>query len=157
MPKNCPVCHSPLAPNGAAHSCKTCGGIFFEEGAFDTRADAAANSGTPLTFNPNLHARRSCPACGLIMVPYRYQYTSPVTLDGCDECGGIWVDGGELAQIRSFLASEASPEAAARLEIGRAVSGLEQEASKTRARAAGVQRLCEEHLMKPATWLGFLG
>jgi Zn-finger nucleic acid-binding protein len=49
----------------------------------------------------NMH--RKCPACMAAMRRFRYMYTSPVFLDSCDACGGVWIENGELQQMREYL------------------------------------------------------
>ena len=33
----------------------------------------------------------------------QYLYTSPVTLDSCDTCGGVFIENGELQQMKAYL------------------------------------------------------
>ncbi|MBI2299195.1 MAG: zf-TFIIB domain-containing protein [Armatimonadetes bacterium] len=39
---------------------------------------------------------RECPACG---GPLRPWPPGGVTVDGCDQCGGVWFDGHELQAV----------------------------------------------------------
>lgn len=39
----------------------------------------------------------SCPADGQLMKPKDF---SVVVVDICDECGGVWLDGGEIAALK---------------------------------------------------------
>ncbi len=42
---------------------------------------------------------RLCPWCGALL---RAWQVGPVTLDGCDECGGVWFDGEELKSVSNL-------------------------------------------------------
>lgn len=50
------------------------------------------------------HTMKVCPQCSVPMHAYRFLYNSNVTLDECMQCGGIWVDDNELAEMAEYLA-----------------------------------------------------
>lgn len=94
-------------------TCETCGGIFFDEGevsqirtrggdsAFEELDELVQPSPEYMPLEEHLHRR--CPACAATMRRYRYMYTSPVMLDSCESCGGIWIDNGELKRMKAYL------------------------------------------------------
>jgi len=96
-------------------TCQHCAGIFFDEGevcqirerggvrAFD-ELDSMIQP-EPGHEDATGHDGRDCPACHQTMRRFRYLYSSPVVLDSCDGCGGIWIDNGELQQMREYMES----------------------------------------------------
>jgi Zn-finger nucleic acid-binding protein len=97
-------------------TCPDCGGIFFDEGevsqirarggnqAFEDLDEMVQPKPEYLHLEENKHRR--CPNCTSTMRRYRYMYTSPVFLDSCDSCGGIWIDNGELKKMKEYLDAE---------------------------------------------------
>lgn len=51
-----------------------------------------------------------CPICQEPMLRYRWNYTSPVTLDQCANGHGTWIDGGEVLAMEEFEEHEVLPE-----------------------------------------------
>jgi len=119
-------------------TCGTCGGIYFDEGevsqirarggdrAFE-ELDAIVQP-APEYFNLEENLHRRCPNCLAGMHRFRYMYTSPVFLDSCESCGGIWIENGELTKMKNYLAAaktapkpELTPEEA---EIGATIDAL---------------------------------
>jgi Zn-finger nucleic acid-binding protein len=96
--------------------CPGCAGIFFDEGeiaalqsngpeALEQVEDAA----TPASFlYVDSPVPKPCPGCQGPMQVYRYRYSSDIRLDGCERCGGVWVQDGELAKIATYLQSPPS-------------------------------------------------
>ena len=94
-------------------TCDHCAGIFFDEGeicqirerggvrAFDELDKLVQPEAGHVS--PEEHDPRKCPACFTTMRRFRYLYTSPVFLDSCDGCGGVWVEDGELLQMRECI------------------------------------------------------
>ena len=39
-------------------------------------------------------------------------YTSPIFLDSCESCGGVWIDNGELKQMKDYLEAAKTPRTA---------------------------------------------
>jgi len=95
-------------------TCPKCAGIFFDEGEITalrqegTEALTEVEDAVRPTIDvlPIAEASRSCPSCGTDMDKYHYLYTSPVVLDSCHNCGGVWVQDGELQRMRDVLDSE---------------------------------------------------
>src|SRR5437899_2854711 len=101
MERICPNCKVPLAQktydNMNVDVCGECAGIWFdpgELGAFIQHHPAelhgieADNLPHPQPHSPA--PVRMCPACGAAMQAYRYDHESPVLLDSCPECWGVW-------------------------------------------------------------------
>ena len=91
--------------------CPVCGGVYFDEGEM-----AALQSGGPAVLAEVDHASlpadltladcddpKRCPGCRAPMCAYDYRYSSDIRLDGCERCGGIWVQDGELRRIADHL------------------------------------------------------
>jgi Zn-finger nucleic acid-binding protein len=91
--------------------CPDCGGIFFDEGeiaalqadgpaALEQVEEAVAPASFMYVESP---VPKRCPGCQGPMHVYRYRYSSDIRLDGCERCGGVWVQDGELAKIAAHL------------------------------------------------------
>ena len=96
--------------------CPGCAGIFFDEGEI-----AALQAGGPSSLSEVEEAAvpasflfvdsptpKRCPGCHGTMHAYHYRYSSEIRLDGCERCGGVWVQDGELAKIATHLQSPPS-------------------------------------------------
>jgi Zn-finger nucleic acid-binding protein len=102
--------------------CPTCAGIWFDDN--ELRDLMAQDADAPRKLEeryvpevqtvPAVATPRRCPADGMPLQPYRYLYHSPIVLDACSECGGFWVQDGELMKMQQYLDStrgETEPEA----------------------------------------------
>ncbi|RYG21103.1 hypothetical protein EON82_19380 [bacterium] len=91
--------------------CPECAGIFFDEGEIATLQTGGAaalseveDAATPASFQyVDSPVPKRCPGCQGPMHVYRYRYSSDIRLDGCERCGGVWVQDGELAKIAAHL------------------------------------------------------
>jgi len=54
-----------------------------------------------MTTNPS-QPSRTCPACE---TPLSTATLAGVTVDGCDGCGGVWLDAGEIQKLGSWPAA----------------------------------------------------
>ena len=109
---NCPACASPLTEMNvgglAVDLCRGgCGGIWFDNFELSRVDEAHEKLGEALAaleFNSTtivLRDKRPCPKCtGITMLQHKFSREKPVTVDECPNCGGVWLDGGELAEIR---------------------------------------------------------
>jgi Zn-finger nucleic acid-binding protein len=84
-----------------------CGGIWFDNFELSRVDEAHERLGEALAaldFDPNaiiLREKRPCPKCaGITMLQHKFSREKLVTVDECPNCGGVWLDGGELAEIR---------------------------------------------------------
>jgi uncharacterized protein len=122
----CPACDQLLTPvtfNGTSVDvCEHgCGGVWFDQGElkrFDNPLEALERALDILTPAPevtrDLSARRRCPKCtDSVLMRHFFSAKRAVTIDECPTCAGIWLDRGELAQIRGeFRSVEARQQAA---------------------------------------------
>lgn len=109
----CPACYNQLSPfqvgNVTVDVCQGgCGGIWFD--AFelqrvDDQAEAAGEAMLQIAKDPKIQVdparKRSCPKCdGIKLKKHYFSAQRRIEVDECPNCGGYWLDAGELAQIR---------------------------------------------------------
>ena len=106
----CPACQSKMQSefvNGfQIDICPSCLGIWFDEGELGKMANLPKQSFEPSNVLPTVQSEpltRICPNCASNLESTQYQYKSSITIDCCPTCGGIFVDQGELDEIRSYL------------------------------------------------------
>lgn len=98
--------------------CRACAGIWFEQDQL-ARVDHANKGAGPALQRAlavpasTIGARRplSCTRCSVAMVDEPHDLHAAVHVDRCRTCGGIFLDGGELAALR---ARPLTPDEAAR-------------------------------------------
>jgi Zn-finger nucleic acid-binding protein len=107
--RNCPVCDRPLIEmplhGQIIDRCDKCKGLFLDEGELDAISemveifDEVKIDEPEIDTVPKKEVDREvvCPADGTPMTPTDL---GGVIVDTCDSCGGIWLDGGELAAIK---------------------------------------------------------
>lgn len=121
--------------------CPACAGIWF-----DDRELRALVQTDPLIllsledravpdvyYSPDETIDRRCPRCAIPLHPYRYLYESPVELDGCTQCHGIWVENGELHRIHEELHARRSPDEEERHRIAIAKYAIQSQEQVERA------------------------
>ena len=122
---DCPACHHTLSPVEAdgvtVEACKDgCGGLWFswmELQRFDEPKDAGETllgfaKQPDVTVDPGpLH----CPQCAdkIQLKRHFFSVKRDVTVDECPECGGYWLDPGELRTIRTDFTTDEDRRAAA--------------------------------------------
>ena len=116
---NCPACGTELVVLNvgslAVDVCRAgCGGLWFDNfelSKVDQAHESLGEALAALEFNPSaqiLPNKRPCPKCsGIIMRQHKFSPDKPVIIDECPNCGGVWLDGGELAEIRRVTATTA--------------------------------------------------
>lgn len=123
---NCPRCTSDLvaieSDNVTVDLCqKSCGGIWFDwqelkkvDEAHETDTEFLDILSASNTKKIDLSEKLNCPHC-LDIVMYRHFHSvkQKVEMDECPKCGGIWLDTGELTQIRKNFATDEERVAAA--------------------------------------------
>jgi len=78
--------------------CPTCKGIWFDKNELEQLVDSAASKiSVPPEAEPSM---RVCPLCHKKMLVFHYPRTL-VSVDFCRSCKGLWLDQGELNQIRA--------------------------------------------------------
>ena len=124
---NCPACQNHLTQkkvqNLTVDVCENgCGGIWFdlfELKKVDEKHEAAGEEllnikRTP-GFKPDYSKRLKCPVCtDMTMLRHFFSVKHEVEVDECPNCGGFWLDHGELGQIRSQFKDEEERKKAAR-------------------------------------------
>jgi uncharacterized protein len=144
----CPACGNDLTAtvidNATVDLCKDgCGGGWFDQ--FELKkvnkpGESASDKLIELQRSSSMHPvdqvkRRNCPRCtGIVMMRHYFSVKREVLVDECAGCGGIWLDAGELEQIRNEFSSEEERQAATQqyissvLEPHIAVSKLQSDA-----------------------------
>jgi Zn-finger nucleic acid-binding protein len=131
-----------------------CGGIWFDHFELkkvDEQAESAGERLLDVRRDPGVVVdpaeRYRCPGCtdGVVLMRHFWSVKREVTIDECPECGGIFLDAGELGRIRSEFPTEAARHAAADayfkevvdplLDAERAESRAELERAQTFAHA----------------------
>jgi len=115
----CPACGRSLTQTEAGgvtvDVCKGgCGGIWFdnfEVKKFDEPNESAGEALLDLERDPAVvvdHEKRlNCPKCdNVVMMRHFWSVKRKVQVDECPACGGVWLDAGELAGIRSLFNTE---------------------------------------------------
>ena len=117
---DCPKCvgklQEKLIENYKVNVCWVCEGIWFDAGeldkvlAADSRdfdfidVDRDALAGKePADLREELDKKdAACPRCadGTMLVHKEHQGVHKVTIDACPKCNGIWLDGGEILELR---------------------------------------------------------
>jgi hypothetical protein len=109
----CPRCGAQLAQlrvgGTTTDICEQCGGLWLDrlelarfEDPDSVFGDALVARLTEIRAALVDHAARlRCPRHpGAVMLRRAFSRTVPIQVDECPECGGLWLDAGELAQIR---------------------------------------------------------
>jgi Zn-finger nucleic acid-binding protein len=148
--RRCPRCAA-SAPAMLAHlvaetlldQCRTCGGLWVDQTAFerlveerDRQPTALAALGLPqaaATRAADTVAYRRCPDCGTVMARQNFARRSGIILDVC-RSHGVWFDRDELPAVLEFVRS-GGLDAARRREV---------EAQKDEARAARAERVSQQ-------------
>lgn len=114
----CPACSNQLRQmtvgDVTVDVCKAgCGGIWFDNlelKKFDEPHEADGEILLDIQRDPNLsldHTQRlKCPKCGIVMMRHFFSVKRKVEVDECPQCAGIWLDAGELGQMRTLFESE---------------------------------------------------
>ena len=124
---NCPACGHLLTSRTAGDVTVDvcdggCGGIWFDHfelQKLDEPAESAGEQLLDVRRDPGVvidqSARYRCPKCtdDVVLMRHFWSVKRDVTIDECPECGGVFLDAGELAGIRNDFPSEAARHAAA--------------------------------------------
>lgn len=124
---NCPACHQNLEEEVLGRLkvdvCRGgCGGIWFDNFELQLADDPQEFAGQVLLEverDPSIQTsqaeRRNCPRCdSIVMMRHFYSELRRVIIDTCPKCGGVWLDGGELALIREECGAKPDKQQAAR-------------------------------------------
>jgi uncharacterized protein len=116
---NCPACTNPLTKlhveDVEVDVCEGgCGGLWFDNfelKRFDEQHElAGVEELTRVAVDPSVEvdyqAKRNCPKCAVPMMRHFCTAQRRTQVDACPQCGGNWLDVGELAQVRSEFRSK---------------------------------------------------
>lgn len=127
-----------------------CGGIWldqYELAKVDESAESAGEQLLDVRRDPDLavdpEKRYSCPRCADFPTLLRHFWSveRAVTMDECPECGGVFLDVGELGSIRHEFPTHEAKEAAADAYFKEVVDPLlEREHEKSQAELARAQK-----------------
>ncbi|MCH8217393.1 MAG: zf-TFIIB domain-containing protein [Planctomycetes bacterium] len=122
----CPACDNQLEQrivgDVAVDVCNNgCAGIWFDNfelEKFDEKHEAAGESLLQIERNPEISVdhsqKRHCPKCETQkMLKHFMSVKREVEVDECPNCGGFWLDAGELGQIRDQFETQTDREQAA--------------------------------------------
>ena len=123
---NCPACNNQLAAMNvegiSVDVCKDgCGGIWFDNfelSQVDEKHESVGESLLQVEKNPDIAVdhtqKRLCPKCeNQKMRKHFMSVKRQAEVDECPACAGIWLDAGELGQIRNQFETQADREQAA--------------------------------------------
>jgi Zn-finger nucleic acid-binding protein len=123
----CPACGRALTTRDAGELTVDvcdggCGGIWFDRHELekvDEQSEAVGAELLDVQRDPGVvidpSERYQCPRCtdDVVLLRHFWSIKRAVTIDECPECGGIFLDAGELAAIRDEYPTEAARHAAA--------------------------------------------
>src|SRR5437868_4029401 len=104
---NCPVCKTTMPERDfggvKVNVCDGCKGIWFDW--FELAKLDEKNEGVGQALQDALHSSRvndenrgpiPCPKCNLPMHRHQFKYDKEINVDECYNCGGFFLDSGEL-------------------------------------------------------------
>ena len=127
--------------NVAVDVCPACAGVWLDEGELRSLMQAdplillsIEDRALPdVQYDPEEVVQRRCPRCAIPLHPYRYLYDSPVELDGCAQCHGIWIEDGELRKMFEELHARESADEEERRRVAIAQYGIQSQQQVQRA------------------------
>ena len=124
---NCLTCRQPLRTFNEEHLlnqvtydfCENCGGVWLDKGELEKLTMQSDRMQADLSSlmeevhetwwddSTNLrkaHPVRRCRRCSnRTMTKMHFMGDQKIILDYCQECGGLWLDGGEIRQVNEYL------------------------------------------------------
>jgi Zn-finger nucleic acid-binding protein len=115
----CPRCDGSLAPLRAAGRlevdyCQDCGGVWYDAGEFAAFYNLFGEMSV-LTEGADHSQGVTCPRCKIATVEVTYPPNSGIRVDTCPSCEGLWLDKGEVSDLRERV--RALQEAAGLLDL----------------------------------------
>ena len=151
----CPACGNELqamtVKDVTVDVCKGgCGGIWFDNfelRKFDEPHESAGQALLQIEKDPNVQVdydkKRNCPKCpDMVMMRHFFSAKRQVVVDECPACAGIWLDYGELGQIRREYSSEEERKRAAE-EYFEDVLGADMAEAKVRTQLRADSRIAD--------------
>lgn len=169
---NCPACQATLSEHTVSDLIvdvcdRGCGGVWFDnfelekvdeahESAGAALLEIAAEAGGPPGGVPDRDALRPCPKCrDAIMRRHFFTVKREVEVDECPACAGVWMDAGELAEIRRQFETEEARDAAAQEEyerlFGEQLEAIRRESRSDLERASAFARALR--FVLPSYWI----
>jgi Zn-finger nucleic acid-binding protein len=151
---SCPACGHALSSRTAGDvtvdACDGgCGGIWFDHWELqklDEQSESAGEALLDVRRDPGVIVdpaeRYQCPKCAddVVLMRHFWSVKREVTIDECPECGGVFLDAGELAGIRSDFPTENARRAAADAYFKEVVDPLlDEERAESAAEPAKAQ------------------
>ena len=157
---NCPACERALTRMNAGGvevdvCADGCGGIWFDQFELKKFDEPHEHAGEALLDVPrdanikvDLQARRKCPHCqDTVLMQHYFSIKRSIVVDECPNCGGYWLDAGELSGIRAQFNTEAQREAAAAAFYDEVFDdALQKMLDESEAKAAKAKRIA--HLFR---------
>lgn len=130
---------------------EACGGVWFDNWELIKFDEAHETSGDELSQlmeqykseNIDLSQRINCPKCdNMVMARHYYSPKREIEIDRCPNCGGVWLDAGELAKIRELFPTEADREQASNDLVNETITfeGFEKMLAKSEEKAASARK-----------------
>jgi uncharacterized protein len=116
----CPACHQPLKgidyEGVHIETCPACGGDWLDAGELGSIVQArrmkfneeeclaiAKASKIAHVHLKDLNRHLVCPECGGQTHPISYGDASGIIIDKCGQCGGVWLERGEIEKIQELV------------------------------------------------------
>ncbi len=106
---DCPKCKNSLAkrrfgPEIQVMHCGVCGGMWCRRGMLERLIDQPLTEGLDAGANKEDYPRPvifSCPDCNKLMEEVQHPDHPRVLIDRCESCNGIFLDAGELTNLKN--------------------------------------------------------
>ncbi len=119
---NCPLCRTAMKEANISgvliDECLECHGLWFDNLELARLDEIQEGDGEalerllsyPRTSDSN-RGSINCPRCSAKMHSRSYYYKSDIRIDECYGCGGVWLDAGELEEVRKNFKDQDEREA----------------------------------------------
>jgi Zn-finger nucleic acid-binding protein len=119
----CPVCNIPLTQLNISgvvidECSESCHGLWFDSQELSRLDELGEGAGETLQRllsyprgNDDRSRKLTCPRCSTALQRKSYYYRSTIFIDDCYNCGGVWLDAGELAAVRENFKNREEREA----------------------------------------------
>jgi Zn-finger nucleic acid-binding protein len=113
----CPACDKEMVTQNFGVNVEVCEngckGMWFEQGELrmlDEQNEGLGNALEAALRSPRANegsrGQLMCPKCGIPLHAHRYKRDQQVNIDECYKCGGMFLDSGELTDIRNNYMSD---------------------------------------------------
>jgi Zn-finger nucleic acid-binding protein len=147
----CPVCAKEMVEENfgvKVDVCENgCKGIWFDQFELAKLDHPKAGLGEALEnalraprANDDNRKALTCPRCSIPMHAHKYQRDKEVSVDECYKCGGLFLDSGELTEIRDHYMSDAEVDAYAQ-QLIESTPGFAEEKQNLKAQEQRTQAI----------------